>query len=237
MFKIYNLLNFSFISILLISCSSNENLKLNREKNQDSCKINLNDELSYINNSPCFDLPFGSSSNLVIKKFDNGQLDLRNANILDKKDFFGMNYLEDGEVESAIVARIPAKNNQVMVVIVNNNNMESEGYAQTYNIFSLDKGTGKIIGERLYNVGFSKFVYNYDITSFLFERKIPVNLESIIKIKDYDEKCVKDFFIDKNYSLTTEYLCVDGDGDKKNHAEIKKQKMNFVDNNFRLESL
>lgn len=214
MLKIFNYL---MIVIILVGCStdnkSESNLS-NSKMNTSKCStINFPEKYKYLNEVECLNLPFDSKQKLNIKKLDNGQYDLRTAKIIDKEDFFqlGSPYEED----AVIIAKYQLNKHIISFIVLKNMEMEGDGFAQTYNLFSVRTDTGTLIYDFFYYAGFSRMSY---------EEEIEYNkntIYSLVNKKSIDE-CIKNFLIEDLRNITTEFYC-----STKPDKQIEKYQVNF----------
>lgn len=212
MLKIFNYLT---IAITLASCSADnkpESNLSNSKMNISKCStINFPEKYKYLNEVECINLPFDSKRTLDIKKLGNGQYDLRNAKIIDKEDFFqlGSPYEED----AVIIAKYPLNKDIMSFIVLKNMEMEGDGFAQTYNLFSVRADTGILVYDFFYYLGFSRMSY---------EEEIELNKNMIYKLankKSIDE-CIKNFRIESLRNITTEFYCT-----SKPDKQVKKYKV------------
>ena len=199
MLKIFNYL---IITIILTGCLTDNKLESNLSNSKNIAStcgaINFPEKYKYLNEVECINLPFDSRQKLNIKKLDNGQYDLRNAGIVDKEDFFqlGSPYEDD----AVILAKYQLNKDIISFIVLKNMEMEGDGFAQTYNLFSVRADTGTLVYDFFYYVGFSRMSYEEEIE---YNKNTTYNL---VNKKPIDE-CIKNFRIDDFRNIRTEFYC------------------------------
>ena len=78
--------------------------------------------------------------------------------------------------------------------------MEGDGFAQTYNLFSVRTDTGTLVYDFFYYVGFSRMSYEEEIEHNKNTIYSLVNKKSI-------DKCIRNFRIENFRNITTEFYC------------------------------
>lgn len=199
MLKIFNYLT---IVITLASCSADNKPESSLSNSKMSiskcCTINFPEKYKYLNEVECINLPFDSKRTLDIKKLGNGQYDLRSARIIDKENFFqlGSPYDED----AVIIAKYPLNKDIMNFIVLKNMEMEGNGFAQTYNLFSVKTDTGALIYDFFYYIGFSRMSYKEQIEQ---DKNTIYNLAN----KESISECIKNFRIEDLRNIRTEFHC------------------------------
>lgn len=169
--------------------------------------INFPKNLQYLNQVKCMDYPIRSEDvlDLNTSKLKNGQYDLRTIKPVDQNEFFS----QDSEFQERwrIVAKFALSQDITTFILMSNLEMEGEGFAQTYNLFSVNNKTAKIMARTFNYVGFDRREYDLVLdTSY--------DHNSIYFLQDKSEigKCTKEFEILNPKIIKTTRTCWNAQG-------------------------
>ncbi|MCH7335674.1 hypothetical protein [Acinetobacter sp. NIPH 2699] len=209
--------------IFLLGCSDND--VFNQTK--DVCKINFSEDKKDLENIPCLKPPISSQDFSSLSKLKNGWYDLDNLNfVIDNKEYLA----PESHSFARIIGYFPVNQDYVYILMLQNMDMEGDGFAQTMTLLKakIEDGVYKSI-DRGYYVGTHRFNF-----SELIDYDSEMEMIDFRKISDipYHGECKQDFVIHEDFSLNTRKVCTNKIDLDKNYIEEKQYKLDSETMNF-----